>query len=440
MNDTPSVRESVMREPRSHGLWAASALPAPVTKPLQDAIEVDVAIVGAGFTGLSSALHLQQRGATTAVIDEVAVGFGGSGRNVGLVNAGMWVMPSDLPGALGPVYGQRLLDLLGAGPDLVYELIDRYGIECEAVRHGTLHCAVGQAGLDSIHQRYREWHAHGAPVQLLSASETAQRTGTSVYRGALLDHRAGTVQPLAYARGLAHAAVAHGALLFTGSKVVAAEDRQDHWVLRTSAGGSVKARWVIVATNAFTAVDGLWAPIRTELVHLPYFNMATTPLPTSILQKILPNREGAWDTPDVLTSFRLDGNGRLVFGSVGALRGPGSAIHRGWGRRAMARLFPELRGVDFEYEWYGWIGMTGNALPRFHRMARNIVSFSGYNGRGIATGTTFGRELSRLIVGEIGEADLALPLTQPQAVPLRTVREACYEAGAQLAHLAGARF
>jgi glycine/D-amino acid oxidase-like deaminating enzyme len=424
---------------RSHGLWEATAPPAPDAGPLADEVTVDVAIVGGGFTGLSAALHLQFKGASTAVIEAAEIGFGGSGRNVGLVNAGMWTMPSSLAGELGEVHGQRLLTLLGSGPDLVYELVRRYEMDCDAVRNGTLHCAVGSAGLKNIEQRAREWQAHGAPVSLLDAAETARRTGTRRYRGALLDLRAGTIQPLAYVRGLARAAIDEGARVYTRTRVREAEDLGDYWRLRTDTGGSVKAKWVIVATNAFTEVIGPWSALRTELVRLPYFNMATTPLPAKMLEKVLPGREGAWDTPDVLTSFRLDRRGRLVLGSVGALRGLGSTIHRDWGRRALVRLFPQLEGIDFQYEWYGWIGMTADALPRFHHLARNTVSFSGYNGRGIATGTTFGRELARLVLGEISEVELALPVTLPKAIALRSLKERYYEVGAQVAHLSGAR-
>ena len=430
----------MLDDPRSHGLWKASAPPAPETRPLTEDISVDVAIVGGGFTGLSAALHLQLEGASTAVVEAAGVGFGGSGRNVGLVNAGMWTMPSALAGELGDVHGPRLLTLLGNAPDLVFDLVRRYDIRCEAVRNGTLHCAVGLAGLESIQQRAREWQAHGAPVSLLDAEEAARRTGTVRYRGALLDMRAGTLQPLAYARGLAHAAIAEGARIHTDSRVLDAEDLGTCWRLRTGQGGSVTARWVIVATNAFTGLDGPWPALREELVHLPYFNMATTPLSDRQLETVLPGREGAWDTPDVLTSFRLDARGRLVLGSVGALRGTGLAIHRGWGRRALVKLFPQLEGVRFEYEWYGWIGMTDDALPRFHRLARNTVSFSGFNGRGIATGTTFGRELSRLIAGRISDAELPLPTTSPAAVRLRSMKECYYELGAQVAHASGARF
>lgn len=423
-------------DPRSHGLWERSAPPAPPTPPLEGRIAVDVAIVGAGFTGLSAALHLAEGGARVAVLEGVEIGFGGSGRNVGLVNAGMWVMPDDLPGELGALYGARLLDLLGAAPAAVFDLIERHGIACEPERQGTLHCAVGRKGLAELQERARQWQARGAPVRLLDAEETAVKVGTRAYAGALLDARAGTIQPLAYARGLAAAAIAAGARIHAGSPVVAVADAGTHWRLDTPQGG-VEAAQVIVATNAYTSA--VWPEIRAELVHLPYFNMATAPLSHNLRRSILPERQGVWDTREVLSSFRFDRAGRLVFGSVGALRGTGLRIHRGWGRRALARLFPQLAGVPFETEWYGQIGMTANNLPRFHRLGRNVVSFSGYNGRGIAPGTVFGRCLAGLVAGAIGEDELPLPVTDPTPAPRRRLKEAFYEAGAQLAHLTDAR-
>ena len=425
---------------RSHGLWESSAPAAPAAPALEGRIDVDVVVIGAGFTGLSAALHLAEGGASVAVLEAVEVGFGGSGRNVGLVNAGMWVLPEALPAALGPVYGGRLLDLLGKGPSLVYDIVQRHGIDCEPVRHGTLHCAVGQSGLANITERARQWKALGAPVTLLDAKETAERTGTHAYRGSLLDMRAGTIQPLAYARGLAQAAAAAGVLLHSHSPVASLEDAGTHWRVQASTGGVVRAQWVIVATNAYTGPGGAWPELRTELVRLPYFNLATRPLGAKARESILPGLQGAWDTPDVLSSFRLDNGGRLIFGSVGALRGTGLPIHRSWGHRALAKLFPVLKGIEFEHEWYGWIGMTPNALPRFHRLARNTISFSGYNGRGIATGTTFGQQLAKLVLGQITESELPLPVTPVRSVSMRPIREAYYEAGAQVAHLAGARF
>lgn len=425
--------------PGSHGLWAATAPRAPDGSPLAGGHQADVVVVGAGYTGLSAALHLAEGGANVVVLEAQDIGFGGSGRNVGLVNAGMWVLPSALPDALGPVHGERLLRLLGDAPAVVFDLAQRHGMACEAEHRGTLHCAVGAAGLKNITERARQWQALGAPVELLDAAQTAQAVGTSAYTGALLDRRAGTIQPLAYARGLAHAALAAGARLHPRSPVVRAEDGHSHWRLHTAQGATVEAPWVIVATNAYTGPGAVWPGINEEIVGLPYFNLATAPLPPALAATILPGRQGAWDTRSILTSFRLDQAGRMVFGSVGALRGTGERIHRDWGQRAMVRLFPQLRGMAFEHAWYGRIGMTGNALPRFHRLARNTVSFSGYNGRGIAPGTVLGRELARLVLGQVTEADLPLPLTEVEPAALRGVREAAYEVGAQLAHWVGAR-
>jgi glycine/D-amino acid oxidase-like deaminating enzyme len=393
----------------------------------------DVVVIGAGFTGLSAALHLVEAGASVVVLEGVEIGFGGSGRNVGLVNAGMWVMPDDLPGELGDVYGTRLLQLLGDAPRLVFDLVEKHAISCEIERNGTLHCAVGAKGLAELQERARQWQVRGAPVHLLDAVETARKVGTKAYTGSLLDLRAGTIQPLAYARGLATAAIKAGAQIFTSSPVVEAQEFDSGWLVRT-AGGSVRAKWVIVATNAYTTK--VWPQIRAELVHLPYFNLATKPLGDNLRQTILPERQGVWDTREILSSFRFDQQGRLVFGSVGALRGPGRTIHPNWGRRALRKLFPQLDGVEFEYEWYGSIGMTSNSLPRFHKLARNVVSFSGYNGRGIAPGTIFGRTLAQLILTNVSEADLPLPLTDPEPVKYRAIREAYYEVGAQIAHAA----
>lgn len=419
-------------DPLSHGLWEKTAPPAPQTETLSGEARAQVAIVGGGYTGLSAALFLAEAGTDVVLLEVEEIGFGGSGRNVGLVNAGMWVMPDDLPGILGETYGERLLDLLGDAPRVVFDLATQHGMDCEAMPVGTLHCAVGESGLVQLGERARQWQARGAPVRLLDREETRAKVGSQTFSGALLDERAGTIQPLAYARGLAHAAQNAGARLHTGSRVTKAERSGSDWRLETSTG-ALTARHVIVATNAYT--NSPWPQIRQEIVHLPYFNFATPPLPQAVRDTILPGRQGAWDTKQILTSFRWDREGRLVFGSVGALKGTGQAIHRAWAARAIARLFPELKGTRFENCWYGHIGMTADHLPKFHRLGDNVIGFSGYNGRGIGPGTVFGKSLADLILGRISTDELPLPVSDVTTQSFRGVREGVYRYGAEAVHL-----
>ena len=427
----------MLDDPRSHGLYEISAPPAPATAALKGSASADVAIVGAGYTGLSAALHLAEGGKSAIVLEARDIGFGASGRNSGLVNAGLWMKPEELLATLGETHGNRILDALGQGPAEVFRLIDTHKIACEAVRKGTLHCGHGEAGRREVSERHRQWAARGAPVELLSAAETARRTGTSAYGSALLDLRAGTLQPLAYARGLAGAALAAGVRIHTASPVTGAKFGDGKWMI-TTAEGEVAARWLIVATDAYTRL--FWPRIRREQIHLPYFNLSTAPLSAELRKSILPGGEGCWDTRTVLSSFRIDAAGRLIFGSVGALRGTGAAIHRDWSRRALRRMFPQLGDPVIETEWYGMIGMTGDHLPRLHRFGPQAIGFCGYNGRGISPGTVFGRMLAEHILGRREEADMPLPVTEFETAPFQGLREAYYEYGAQIAHVAGARF
>lgn len=425
----------MQNNPRSHGLWEMTAPPAPATAALRGDIDADVVVVGGGFAGCSAALHLAEGGARVTVLEAVAIGFGAAGRNAGLVNAGMWVMPDAVIETLGPTHGERLLSLLGNAPAQVFDLVKRHGMKCEAEPVGTLHCAVGVKGMAEIAARAAQWQARGAPVRVLDAAEAAAKIGSSHFPGALLDERAGTIQPLAYVRGLATAAIAAGAKIFTGSAATATERRGGRWRVETESG-SVTADWIIVATDAYS--KGPWMSLRTEQVHMAYFNIATKPLSDNLRHSILPERHGAWDTEMVLSHFRLDQAGRLIVGSIGALRATGTGVHRRWARAHLHRLFPQLGDVEFDAEWYGNIGMTEEHLPRFHTLAPQVIAVAGYNGRGIAPGTVFGRELARVVLGAVSPDQLALPESKPTPARFRRIKEASYEVGSQLAHIASA--
>jgi glycine/D-amino acid oxidase-like deaminating enzyme len=420
----------------THGLWSVTAPRAPSTRELREDLKTDVVIVGGGYTGLSTALHLRERGIGAVVLEAADIGFGASGRNVGLVNAGMWVMPDVIDRNLGQPHAGRLLELLGGAPRIVFDLVASYGIECEALNSGTLHCGKGPRETSELEQRYSQWTARGAPVKLLSARETAERTGSSEFDAALLDLRAGTIQPLAYVRGLARAAIDLGAGVFTLSPAERCDRAGSGWRVHTAAG-SVTAEWVVVATDAYAR--GPWSSVRTSQIHLPYFNFATVPLSPEVRASILPNREGAWDARRILSSFRTDAAGRLIFGSVGALGPFERKSHEAWARRALKRLYPQIDPIEFETGWFGNIGMTADNVPRFFKLDSNVVAFCGYNGRGIAPGTVFGRVMAEYVSGALGEASLPLAPSRPSRPALSAVRELIYRAGAQAVHTLSVR-
>jgi glycine/D-amino acid oxidase-like deaminating enzyme len=422
----------VLNDRRSHGIWEHTAPPPPVTRKLAGETVADVAIVGAGYTGCSTALHLAERGLDVAVLEAVEIGFGAAGRSSGLVNAGLWVMPSALTDILGPVYGERLLDLLTYSPRAVFDIVDKHDIPCELVRNGTIHCAAGASGVANIKERARQWQARGVPVRVLDADEVRAKMGTSAYPAGLLDLRAGTIQPLAYVRGLARAAIGAGARVFTNSPVTEIARDGGTWRLAT-AQGSVRAKWVVLASDAYTTQ--IFPELRTGQVNVPIFQIATAPLSDNVRKSILPEGHGTWDTRTVPIGLRTEAGGRLIINCVGALRNSGTAVHRAWARRRLRSFFPQLGDVAFEHEWYGWIGTTGGHLPRLHAPAENMIALVGFNGRGIAPGTVLGRELARYVAGEVPLDEMFLPISPLRSAPLRAAREAYYEIGAQIAHM-----
>lgn len=404
-------------------LWDASAQEQDYQSRFDGESTVDVAIVGGGYTGLSTALHAAQKGLSAHVIEAEKIGFGGSGRNCGLVNAALWVPPQEVRAKLGQTYGPRFLDVFGKGPEYVFSLIEENQIRCEVTKTGTIHAAHAASGFRDLQARHAEWQRLGEPVDLLSRDQVAEKTGTDVFHGGLLDHRAGTINPMAYCRGLARAAVAAGAKISTGLRATKLRRDGSLWKVETTAG-IITAKSVVLGTNAYT--DTLWPGLNRIFTMIHYFQFATKPMGPNA-SHILPGRQGVWDTGQIMFNVRRDAYDRLLIGSMGTvIGGRDGGLSNRWARRQIKRLFPSMGPVEFDEAWHGQIAMTPDHLPRIYELDQGLFTAIGYNGRGITTGTLFGRALADLLTG-MPRTALPLPITQMATVASAPVMSRLYQ-------------
>lgn len=412
-----------MQRKAAISLWDMSSAEEDYHNPMTEDAVADVAIVGGGYTGLSTALHCAERGLSAHVLEANHIGYGGSGRNVGLVNAGVWHPPAKVRAHLGETYGPRFVARFGAGPQTVFSLIEKHQIRCEVTRTGTLHAAHAPQGFADLKARFEEWDRLGAPVHLLSREDMAAKTGTGAFHGGLLDERAGTINPMGYCRGLARAARGAGAVISTGVRATKLTKTPTGWQVATNQG-QVAAKYVVLGTNAYT--DALWPGLSRVFTPIHYFQLATEPLVERVAH-ILPDRQGLWDTGKIMFSLRRDMKDRLIIGSMGTVIGSvGRGLSQRWARKKLARLFPDLGAVTFEEAWHGQIAMTPDHLPRIYNLDEGLYTPIGYNGRGITTGTLFGEAIAGLLTGA-DPADLPLPITDVKSVPSAPVMSRLYQ-------------
>ena len=392
-------------------LWSATAGPLPDHPPLVGDATCDVAIVGAGFTGLSAALHLAETGTDVIVLEAQTAGWGASGRNGGQVIAGLKEDPDRIEQTFGEEAGSRLVTAVGAAPGRVFDLIARHGINCDADRGGWLQPAANPAGLEITRIRAAQWQARGVAAENLSAREMADRLGTDAYRGGFFDPRCGTVHPLKYARGLASAAANQGARLHGGTPVLDLIAEQDGYRLRCP-GGTVRARRVILATNGYSGPlhDG----VRRSVVPVISTIVASAPLSDNVRASILPGAAAASDTRRLLNYYRLSPDGRLLMGGRG---GPSARAQQRSADRLIevARtLFPQVGDASWDYAWGGQVAVTADHYPRLHELTPGLFAGFGYNGRGVAMATVMGEALANLAAAKpVGDLAALLSPVRP---------------------------
>ena len=398
----------------SRSLWAATAVPGPRLHSLSGELRAPLTIIGGGYTGLSAALHLAEAGREAVVLEAADVGTYASGLNGGQVIPGVKYDPDTLEEMFGSDLGPRLVATVARGPDLVFELIRKYGIACDALRAGWIQPATSEAALAALRARSEQWRRRGAAAELLTREETARLTGSRRYCGGWIDRRGGTVQPLSYVRGLAFAAQGKGARIFCQTPATRLSRVGAEWRVDTPRG-SVTSPLVIVATDAYA--DRLVDVVRRTVVTVPSFQVATVPLPPDLLRTILPERQSASDTWRLLRYFRIDSTGRLLMGSRGVFGEVPAAVQARHLYRAVREIYPQLDGIGYDYHWGGLVAVTRDHLPRLQEVAPGLLAGFGYNGRGVAMATTMGALLARWALGAPA-AELGFPVTAIDPLPL----------------------
>ncbi len=406
-------------------LWAATAIAAPDYARAEGDRSCEIAIIGGGYTGLSAALHLAQAGRDVVVIEAAQPGWGASGRNGGQIIAGLRTNPEDLIATFGDDLGMRMIRRMGAAADVTFDLIARYGIECQARRSGWIYAAHGVTPLrDVVEQRRRQWAALGVAMEALDREQLAARAGSDpeAYVGGLRDPRGGVLQPLSYARGLARAAMQEGAVILAGAPAMSLRREGEGWAIAV-AGHTIRAAQVILASNAYTSVfaDRLYRGLHRTVIPVTSFQMATPPLTGEAAARILPGGEGVTDSRRLLTYFRRDHTGRLVMGGRSPVEDWPSKADAGLLQAAVARTFPALGRPSIDYVWAGKVAITKDKMPHIHMPEAGLIYFIGCNGRGVALCAVMGALLAELALGK-APADLDYPVSAPDQFALHGLR------------------
>lgn len=412
----PEKRESGTPPSWTGVLYAGTARPTPPAVPLAHDVRIETLVIGGGFTGLSTALHLAEAGHGVVLVEAGDLAAGASGRCGGQVNPGLMPFPSEVEQHFAADAGRQLAVAAWNAPDLVFSLIERHAIACEAVRGGTIQAARVPAHVPELERLMAECRARGSEVEWLTRDRMAARTGTNRYPAGLLDRRGGQINPLGYARGLAEAAQKYGAALHPKTRVTGLFREDTRWIATTANGYVIQAHHVVIATNAYS--DDIWPRLRRSLIPLYSAIIASEPLAEGLHQTILARREVLHEMGHIAHYYRVDGEGRLLMGGCPPSRDLVGAEAFPHLREQARALWPELMGIRWSHGWNGQFARTWDRYPYWHEHAPGIVICVGYNGRGIAMATMMGREIAHHVRGTAHRGRL-LPATPLRPVPFQ---------------------
>jgi gamma-glutamylputrescine oxidase len=391
--------------------YAATANELTDYAPLRGAVSADVCVIGAGFTGISTAICLAERGYKVQVVEANRVGWGASGRNGGQLIGGIAGEK-----AIARYHGRDTEELFSelrwAGHDIVRERVAKYGIRCD-LKWGYLDVAIKERHLRDIEYDLNRLHAAGFPheVRLLSREETRAHTGTDRYLGALLNMGNGHLHPLNLCVGEARAAASLGITINENSPVTNIVKGNRPRV--ETRHGSVTADFVIIAGNAYHTLE---KTLRGIMFPVNSFIVATEPLPDETVAEINPYDLAICDPNFVLQYYRLSADKRLLFGARLNYFGDDPAVIERRHRKSIGKLYPKLAGVRIDYAWGGTIGVPLNRVPQMGRVSKNIFYSQGYSGHGVNVTHLAGQIIADAVAGTLERFDLFADV-EPVIVP-----------------------
>lgn len=396
--------------PASDAPYALSAPPAPATASASGAIEAEVAIVGAGYSGLITALTLAQRGIDVVVLEAQTIGFGGSGRNHGqCIPVFPYLREDSLPPA-----GFALLRDSGRR---VFDLIAEHDIPCEPVQSGTLHVAHDAAGLDRLRCQQASYARLGKAGPMLDADAAAALIGTRRYLGGWVHPDGGHLNPLAYARGLADAAVAAGVRIHTRSPVQSLARLDGRWTLRCPKA-KVRARRVGFTVNGY-AGHGAPRALGASYISLVSYGLASAPLTARQREGILPGGHNTGDTHNDPMFFRIDMHGRIITGGLREMkRGRDFAYTADFMTRRFRKVFPGLGDLEWTHLWTGNLAVTTDRIPHILALDDDLHALTGFSGRGVPTTAALGSAFADTLVST-AQGSPVWPVMRPQSIPAR---------------------
>ncbi len=393
--------------------YAATRMGEIAAAPLVGDTRADVVVVGGGYTGVSTALHLAEAGVDVLLLEARRIGWGASGVNGGQLGSGQRWDVDELEEAFGRIRARALWDLAEEAKALVKDRIARHGIACD-YRPGILHVAHKPRLMPAycaLADKLRRDYGY-AEVVPLDRHALADHIGSDRYYGGILDRGAGHLHPLNLVLGLARAARTAGARLHEATPVRRYR-RAGRDLVLTTPQGSVRTEQLVLACNAY--IDGLAPPVAKRIMPIHNYIIATEPLGRERARRLLPGNAAVADSKFVVDYFRLSADHRLLFGGGESYRPTPRRDIADFVRRFMLRVFPQLTDVAIDYAWGGTLALTWTRLPDFGRLEDGRVLYAqGFSGHGVALANLAGKLIAEALLGQPERFDLmaALP-TRP---------------------------